>query len=304
MKKIILVFLCFLTLSPIIAQKVDTIYINNTSTTYLIFPFDVDLVDVGSKDYVHQIQESAKNVVFIKALKEKNASGGIPIPTSFFIKSGNEYYNGVLIFKKDIKQTMYDFRISTQKTNATKNTSNTSGSNSGNNSSVGGNNSNNNTNTIKSNNTATTQTQESGNDMQKNLLKLRDSKAQYKSIGQISNGMSIFCSNIYIDKQNNIYLKFSIKNNSSIDYELDFVEFNFIDKRSKAMQKKEPLTPLYMDEKKLFPSKKQVEFLYVLPPMAGTDNSLVEVTFREMNGTRKAVIEVPSSKINASEIIK
>jgi len=292
--KFILSILFILSMYGVRAQKVDTIYVNHASTVYIVFPGDIGLVDIGSKKYLHNLQDGAKNVLFLKADAKSSADPKGYQPSSLFVKYGEEFYSGVIVYKEKLSQNMYDFRKSVTTTNVVKN----NGTNPTNN---GGGNTNKSSTTEQKN--QNTETSFQGDDLSRKILILRDKKQEPKSLGKIENKLSVFCTNILTDKQF-IYLKFSIKNNSSLDYEIDFTEFNFVDKRSKNLEQKEPIKPAFADEKKVFPAKREVDFLYAIPVVAGTDSSFFEVTFRELNGTRKVVIEIPSKKVNQAETIK
>lgn len=80
---------------------IDTVFVSDTETTYLIFPEEVQLVDIGrTGDYYARIEGKS---VFLKA--RSKASG----PTNLFVRFGEAYYTARIVFALLPVQSLYDF---------------------------------------------------------------------------------------------------------------------------------------------------------------------------------------------------
>jgi hypothetical protein len=109
--------------------------------------------------------------------------------------------------------------------------------------------------------------------------------------------------NLYNDNEAT-FLKFSLKNKSSIVYDLDYVSFAYIEKRKRTSKKINSLNsglqeiePLAKVEKLLTESSKSNEYLYALPLYSTTEDGFLQVIFREKAGLRNVIIEIPFNKI-------
>ncbi len=109
--------------------------------------------------------------------------------------------------------------------------------------------------------------------------------------------------NLYNDNEAT-FLKFSLKNKSSIVYDLDYVSFAYIEKRKRTSKKINSLNsglqeiePLAKVEKLVTQSGKSNEYLYALPLYSTTEDGFLQVIFREKAGLRNVIIEIPFNKI-------
>jgi len=102
MKTLFLLLLLPLLSSISLWARTDTVYVNITQTSTLVFDSDVHLVDVGLKqNYAVRVEQ---NVVLVKALK--NASP----ETSLFVSTvDNKVFSGILKYGRNGK-FFYDFR--------------------------------------------------------------------------------------------------------------------------------------------------------------------------------------------------
>lgn len=92
---------CFGTLAY--AQQSQTIYVDMKGTTTLLFPFQVDLVEIGNDKF---IAEPNGKVVLIKAVKPSEEL------TNLLIRYGvDRYFTGFVGYKAKIEQRYYDFRV-------------------------------------------------------------------------------------------------------------------------------------------------------------------------------------------------
>ena len=100
------------------------------------------------------------------------------------------------------------------------------------------------------------------------------------------------------------YLKFSLKNQSSIVYDLDYVSFAYVEKRTHKQKKLNTVNsgflevePLVKIEKILTKSNETNEYFYALPLYSTTEDGHLQVIFREKNGLRSVTFEIPFKKI-------
>lgn len=84
------------------AQEGKTIYVDMKGSVTLILPFQINLVEVGSDDF---IAEPNGKLVLLKAVKP---STGV---TNLLIRFGiDQYFQGFVGYKKEVEQRYYDFR--------------------------------------------------------------------------------------------------------------------------------------------------------------------------------------------------
>ena len=89
----------------------DTIFVNTELNSYIVMDEPVSIVDLGTAaDYGAKIEN---NVVFLKALKA-DAPG-----TTLFISAGNKVFAGIIQYKKENRNFLYDLREKTLNTAAT-----------------------------------------------------------------------------------------------------------------------------------------------------------------------------------------
>ena len=114
--------------------------------------------------------------------------------------------------------------------------------------------------------------------------------------------------NLYNDNEAT-FLRFSLHNQSSIIYDLDYVSFAYIEKRKRTTKSINTLNrglqevePLMKVEKLLTESGKSNEYLYALPLYSTTEDGFLQVIFREKAGLRSIIIEIPFKKILRAEL--
>ena len=115
--------------------------------------------------------------------------------------------------------------------------------------------------------------------------------------------------NLYNDNKAT-FLRFSLKNHSSIIYDLDYVSFAYIEKRKHTSKKINSLNsglqevePLVKVEKLLTESGKSNEYLYALPLYSTTENGYLQIIFREKAGLRSITIDIPFKEILRAELL-
>jgi hypothetical protein len=109
--------------------------------------------------------------------------------------------------------------------------------------------------------------------------------------------------NLYNDNEAT-FLRFSLHNQSSIIYDLDYVSFAYIEKRKRTTKRVNTLNgglqevePLIKVEKLLTEAGKSNEYLYALPLYSTTEDGFLQVIFREKAGLRSIIMEIPFKKI-------
>ncbi len=114
--------------------------------------------------------------------------------------------------------------------------------------------------------------------------------------------------NLYNDNEAT-FLRFSLRNQSSIIYDLDYVSFAYIEKRKRTTQRINTLNgglqevePLIKIEKLLTESGKSNEYLYALPLYSTTEDGFLQVIYREKAGLRSIIIDIPFKKILRAEL--
>lgn len=114
--------------------------------------------------------------------------------------------------------------------------------------------------------------------------------------------------NLYNDNEAT-FLRFSLKNKSSIIYDLDYVSFAYIEKRKQKAKKINSLNshlqevePLIKVEKLITEAGKSNEYLYALPLYSTTENGYLQIIFREKAGLRSITIDIPFKKILSAEL--
>lgn len=251
-------------------KKIDTIYVNSSSTTYLIFDEAITLFNLGNTDYQAQPASTnqsgvATQVLFLKA-KSANAK-----PTTLFLTHGNQIYEAYLIYQEPLSKVFYDYRGEEKRVETLK---------------------------IKDDNLMIDTRFKKLTSLSPNVL-----FKGYKS------GIVLRCENLYND-ENGTYLKFLVDNESSITYEIDNVSFSYISKmKKKAINRLQSLgieevnALKSIEPTKTIASQKHTTYMYYVPLYATTDNGNLQVIFREKNGLRNVSIDIPFKKILRAEML-
>ena len=264
----------------------DTLFISNLSSTYLAFPQEVDLINIGSPDFVFQVE---KSIIFLKAIRSgvKN--------TNMLIRCGNSLFTISLIFQIKPKKSLYDFRkMNFSYTSSEKNPSSPQNSNFTN--SKDGNRIISNTKNKENLPASMDKTSEADSqEFNSKINKVLSYPDRFKTFGTSENQITILLTNIFTDSLR-MYLKFKIINRSSLNYDLDYVSFQF--QRNGHFTKNTVLTPIYSSLiTSCGPHAKQ-NLIFVLPLFGTSKGGLFTAIFRELNGDRKETIEIPDRAFN------
>lgn len=255
----------------IFSQKIDTIYVNSSATTYLIFDEAITLFNLGNTDFQAQTASTlpmslGSQVLLLKA-KVPNAK-----PTTLLLTHGKQIYQAYLYFQEPISQSFYDYRTENQSKEIAYNA------------------------------------MDENLRLDDKFKKLAVSPVNV-SLKRVQSGILLRCENIYTDA-NGVYLKFSLSNESSIAYEIDNVSFAYQSKmKRKAINRLQSLgieevnALRSIEPVKILTSQKSEKYYYYIPLYATTDNGFLEVIFREKNGLRNIKIAIPFKKILKAEML-
>ncbi len=264
-------FLPFLFVSfSVFSQKIDTIHVNSSATTYLIFDEAITLFNLGNTDFQAQTASTlpmslGSQVLLLKA-KIPNAK-----PTTLLLTHGKQIYKAYLYYQEPLNQSFYDYRSENQSIESFK---------------------------------ATDENLRLEDKFKKLAISLMN-----VSFKKTQSGMLLRCENIYTDA-NGVYLKFSLSNESSIAYEIDNVSFSYQSKMKKrAINRLQSLgieevnIVKSIEPTKILTSQKSEKYYYYIPLYATTENGFLEVVFREKNGLRNIKIDIPFKKILKAEML-
>jgi hypothetical protein len=263
-RTMIILILC---INGVIAQvsnwNIDTVYCTLNNTSYVIFKDKVDLVDIGSPDnYVSRIEERS---VFIRALKE-NAG-----PSTILVKTGKDFYYGIIHYKQQNKIFFYDF------------------------------------NTPASSDPLLVREKSKGSMQGDNLSQVVNTRNELLSLGFISEFIEAAVTVIRNDDMNT-YLKIILKNKSSIPYKLDFISFQYFRHMKKGFAKKGKesgmdVFPAASPDVLEVPPVSDKVLGYVIPSFGLAEQGYLMILFRESTGDRVLKINVPGSEIQKAPVI-
>lgn len=250
----------------------DTVFCDTKNTSYIVFEEEVSLIDIGNpEDYVAQVKE---NIVFVKPLRE-NVS-----PTTFLIKTDKKIYYGTLVFNAKKKKYFYDMKGESKNPNTPTQNLNT-------------------TNIPEGTNAKSTDLP-----LKQKLADFGTIKNEINTLGFISSNMDGAVTVIRNDDKNT-YLKFVVKNKTSIPFKLDFISFQYYQDMKKGTlrkSKKAPLDVFPLAEptiKEIGPGTTEA-LLYVIPTYALANNGYLMVLVRESSGDRVLKIKISGSTIQKS----
>ena len=261
-KMLILILLCFNLIGK--AQIIsDTIFVNYSQTTYIVFASTVDFFDVNPKDQYSYTADGT--TIFIKT-KVENAK-----PANYLAKcTNNEYYQGVVMYKYPLRRIFYDFRNVTHEVVTTT------------------------TVTTKVNDKNKTEPIDTGLIIVRDRFNsFRNETPKIKTVAIIENNLFFSITNLKHDKEVT-YLKFKVINRSNIPYTLDYVQFEITEKQ-KILRNE--IKPILENSDKIFHPKSEAYLSFVVPILSIPENCELRVTLRERNGLRKVTLYIPSKTI-------
>ena len=263
MKKITFTMLLLSLFSNAFAQS-DTIAVSDQSTVYLTFEETVDLTNIGNKDFAQKVEG---NIVMLKAVAPSTSV------TTLLIRSGEFVGSYFLKYERQPSRTFYDFRRANR--------------NIGGAGRIG-------SETKSENKIPDLKTTE---DRAKKFL---THPTRFRSYGSRSGGVILSILDVVIDKKI-MYVKLSVTNKSSADYNIDYISFQikkgkgFINAVSTQTVSVEPVYGIAPEAVK---ASDTGVFVYALPMYAGSVGSDLVVTSRETDGGRTLSTGIPYTVIN------
>ncbi|GAA4364141.1 hypothetical protein GCM10023185_33390 [Hymenobacter saemangeumensis] len=257
------------------------IAVSDSSTTYLVFPGPVSLVDVGQAP--HYLVKIESNAVFVRA-KRRN-----PPPTPILVRYGSRYWMGHLVYTHRPVLQLYDFQdggaLGVSAGGKARNGAGVDDA------------------------LALDQGHEKRKLAEARLAKLATAKhADTSGLRTADNNLVLSLANVRNDKDFT-YLRLKLRNTTTIDYAVDFTDFELVENsRKKFLGKKKnearrPLAPAGGAESQTIPARATGYLLYAVPLYAATDRGHLEITLREKFGARVLVLKVPSKVINTAAAI-
>lgn len=245
----------------------DTVYVSDTETTYLLFPEEVLLVDIGrTGEYFAKIEGKS---VFLKA---RNKQSG---PTNMLIRFGQAYFTARLVFAERPVRYLYTFDKALL--------SPASGS--------GG---------------KGKQAAADSNRLHYHLSRLKMVQPYQAGAKNSRNGLSVQLTHLWLS-QEALLLGVKVSNNSSIDYKLDFVGFTYEERRGRRLSRnnrsRREVRPYITEGPGFIPGQGESSLFYALPLYAMTSRGRLRVLFREKEGARLLEILIPARRINQAPFI-
>ncbi|WP_170934876.1 PAS domain-containing protein [Hymenobacter gelipurpurascens] len=246
---------------------------------------------VGVSIIAHDVTEQAphylvkieSNAVFVRARRRN------PPPTPILVRYGSRYWMGHLVYTGRPVLQLYDFQDGGKLgVSAGGKARNGAGVNDA---------------------LALDQGHEKRELAEARLAKLATAKhTDTSGLRTADNDLVLSLANVRNDKDFT-YLRLKLRNTTTIDYAVDFTDFELVENsRKKFLGKKKnearrSLAPAGGAESQTIPARATGYLLYAVPLYAATDRGHLEITLREKFGARVLVLKVPSKVINTADAI-
>ncbi len=270
--------------------SLDSVFVSHDKTTYLVFdnPFqpNTDFVDLGTTGFHSKIEGEA---VFLKA----SAKGSSP--TTLMIKNGDTYYHGVIGYREHPEKMFYDYRRSGTDPNSGTPVPEVKSSQA-----------------IPAKTPGSVNQEVSSNDKQllveERLETLMNSPVEIRTLGVVQDRIILAVTNVMADDKA-LYLKLLINNKSSGKYEIDFVNFQFVEPSKGNSLKKSPsktidVYPITQTQGQTVNAYQKQWLGYALPLFNISDRGKLIISFREINGSRILKLEVPAKTILKTKVFE
>ena len=266
----------------------DKIEVSPYHTVYIVFNSEIELIDIGTGDFIYQKPDTNGDMIFLKAA-DVNVE-----PTSIMIRTKNKIYVSTLVYTDEPDTYMYDLRSKTEPsdTKVTKKEKSKS----------------------KEDGTPeiATYREKKGNrnylldnaDVKSKVWKvLQDPNAKFFNIGNSSNGLFLQLTNIYVDKRY-FYIKLAFENTTSIGFDIDFLSMELEEsgktKKRAAIQSK-IMTVKYYETVKSIPPNSQEALVYVIDSYAFENKDNLIIRVNELEGERALEIKVKGKELLDAE---
>ena len=261
-------------------ETLQDVAVSDSSTTYLVFPGPVTLVDVGMVN--NWLVKIEGNAVFVRARRK------LPPATPMLIRFGSKYWMGRLVFVNRPVLQLYDYQNSSGLLGAAG-----AGAKAG---------------AAPENELAMDKELEKKQAVEGKISKLRKAREEHQTVAVVDNDLVLSLANVRNDKDFTC-LRFKVINKTAIDYNVDFTDFQLVENAKKkflARKKNEarrPLAPSGGSPNQIITGRTTGYLTYAIPLYAATERGYLEVTLRELNGARVLVLPVPSRVINRAATI-
>lgn len=269
MKKLIAFALLLVSHCTWAQVQCDTVYVSDKQTSYVVLPFEVDLIDIPSSEYVSSIDGKT---VLIKA--KKNGAEA----STFLIKCGDNYYSGKVIYKETLSKYFYDFRNYTIAT----------------------------TTTTEVKTEVKIEKTPAELDTLKIIHRERMSSVKslpnkIKTLGGMQDNVYLGCMLIMHD-ETATYIKLKLSNYSNVNYIIENTTFEITESGGTILRNE--VKAVHEDVPRAVASKDDQYLVYCLPLIGIPDNAEVKVTLRERNGLRTITLLIPAKIISSAPIFK
>jgi len=285
--KILLISFVFFSYSNVFSQITDTLRISYSKAIYLVFS-ETPVYHAGSED--EGVEEISVKPFGDKLVIQALLPEGFK-ETNMFVQSGKELYMFILVYDKNPTKFLYNYQVTEKKVSTAPTSSTTT------------------TNTIEPT--------EKNNEMidygvvKEEIVKKEKEKDQLSKEqlmlqnchwvlsqpqklflnGTVENNTSFLATNLYV-YENQFYFKIAVKNDSKINYEIDFIKFAIRNKNKGV--KKSGDQDIYLEDifvlnkdKMTVPGLEKMEYVYVFPKFTIENNKKLFIEIWEKNGDRK-----------------
>ncbi|MDU0372091.1 hypothetical protein ACFPAF_16940 [Hymenobacter endophyticus] len=310
--------------------------VSDSSTTYMVFAGPVSLVDVGMMDnYLLKIEA---NAVFVRARK-KSAP-----PTPIMVRYGSKYWMGRLVTVKRPVMALYDLTkpnqlppvpngaaaaaaayYNTAAAPASQSSVHSSATVAGGGMSPDGSaNPDGNLADVDAPTTSTGAVMPTSSTgvapdnplaldreahrkafVNAKLRRLDNQRVEHPGVAVYENRVAVSLANVRNDKEFT-YLRLRVDNTSSIDYHIDFVDFQLVENTKrrflgkKRNESRRPLTPSGGRANQVIAGGTTGYLYYAVPLYAATDLGYLHVELHELNGARTLLLPIPAKVINTA----
>lgn len=118
---------------------------------------------------------------------------------------------------------------------------------------------------------------------------------EYKGLGEIDNGLTFTCENIFVDKKF-IYFKVNLHNTSSIAFDIDLISFERISAKSilkRDAKNPEFIPPTFHEAVVSIQPGKNESMVYAIPLFAPSKGEELKIRINERSGRRTSEIYIP-----------
>jgi hypothetical protein len=246
-----------------VTQCYDTLYVSTQMTSYMIFPEQISVWDLGSKSYAAKIESG--NMLYVKPL-----SANTPLSTLLVQTKDGTLYLQYVAYRQFPRQLLWDLRSTPADTVS---------------------------------NSPSIVREEVGQRVPAPYAQQIDLLKKQKRgniLTRSSNRIRLRVTTMAVDS-GAVYLLLEVHNRSAIPYRMQYVSFAFKEPRSKKSRRRihpehQEVQPLFSQAASVIRPQQQEQLAYVLPLFASTRKGYLEIVIREENGNRILKGIVPATR--------